>query len=267
MFYGRKRKTSKKGAKRPYRRAAKRTGKSSAKYIANICKKVISRKAENKIWFDYATNVVIPTANLSVPVYRNLCPIVAQAVGKSNRTGNEITVKNGMIRGHINILPYNAITNPFPVPVYVKMWIVSAKGINTNLLSATTIASDFLDVINASIGLQGNMLDIDLTLNRDSWTLHAQRVVKIGAGFTNTTTNLPVSGGGYFDNSPMSVPFYFNFGKHLKTLKYDDSNPPYACINRNLFIVFQSVNADGSTPAGYTPAEFHYSTRVEYEDM
>lgn len=265
MYARRRRAAPKKGAKRPYRRAGKRTGKSSTKLITSICKKIISRKAENKAWFDYATNVVIPTASNSVPVYRNLLPTIAQGTGHTGRIGNEILVKRAMIRGHINILPYNSITNPFPVPVFVKMWLVSAKGINTNNLSNTVIASDFFDVVNGSVALQGSMLDIDFTVNSSAWTLYAQKTVKIGAGFTNTSLNLPVSGGGYFDNSPMTVPFSFNYGKHLKTLKYDDTAT--VATNRNMFLLFQTINCDGSTPAGYTPAEMHYSMRVEYEDM
>lgn len=251
--------------KKPYKRRSVKKPTSTKQMITKICKNIVHRNSENKAWFDYGTNVVIPTASNSVPVYRNVLPLLAQGTGHSNRVGNSISVRNGYIKGRINILPYNPITNPFPVPVFVKMWLISSKIGNTNLLNLTNIATDFFDVVNGSVSFQGTMLDIDFSINKDAWTCHAQKLVKIGAGFTNTTLNLPVSGGGYFDNSPMTAPFYFNFTKHIKNLKYDDTLT--ACTNRNLFLIFQTINCDGSTPAGYTPAEMHYSIRVEYEDM
>jgi len=263
MLNGRKPKTSKKGVKRPYRRAAKRTGKSSAKYITTICKKVISKAAENKAWFNYGTNIQISNTNLGTPVYLNLLPSLTQSVGKSGRVGNEIKVKSGFVRGHINILPYNVTTNPSPPPVYVKIWLVASKTVNTNLFQNTPASTSFFDVVNSSLGFQGNMLDIDWTINKDLFTLYASKTVKLGASFSHSTG--PVSYNSYFDNSPMSVPFSFSFGKHVKTLKYDDTTT--VPTNRNMFLVWQAVNADGSSPTGNVPAEYHYSIRVDYEDM
>jgi hypothetical protein len=65
--------------------------------------------------------------------------------------------------------------------------------------------------------------------------------------------------------SPMSVPFYFNFGKHLHTVKYDDAG--LVSTNKNLFMVLQAVPAIGSTAVGQQLAEYHYSIRVNYEDQ
>jgi len=63
----------------------------------------------------------------------------------------------------------------------------------------------------------------------------------------------------------MSVPFSFSYGKHCKTLKFDDSGP--VPTNRNMFIVFQAVSANGASGGGYIPAEYHYTNRVDYEDL
>ena len=83
----------------------------------------------------------------------------------------------------------------------------------------------------------------------------------MGGSYNITAT---VNNASYFDNSPMSVPFQFNFGRKLGKLVYDEDTT-YAS-NRNMFIVFQVVAANGSNSGGQIMAEYHYTTRVEYED-
>jgi len=256
-----KRKATRRPTKRVYR---KRGG--ARKSITKIVKAVLSRQAENKSWFDYGANQSITIASGgSTPTFKNLLPQLSQGSSASNRIGNEVKVKNAYIRGHVNILPYDAVLNPqqCPPPLYVKMWIVSAKALNTNNLALTNINTTFFDIVSSSTSFQGNMLDIDFTVNKDAWVIHGTKTVKIGAQYTSASG--PITAYAYSDDSPMSAPFSFSFGKNLKTLKYDDSGP--IPTNRNMFIVFQAVAANGANGGGYIPAEFHYTTRVDYEDM
>jgi len=254
-----KRKATRRPTKRVYR---KRGG--ARKSITKIVKAVLSKQAENKSWFDYGLNQTITTSSGGgTPTFKNLLPQLSQGSSASNRIGNEVRVRSGYIRGHVNVLPYDVTLNPLPAPLYVKMWILSAKAINTNNLALTTIGSNFIDLVSSASVLQGNMLDIDFQINKDAWTIHASKTVRIGAGSYVSTG--PMSQTSYFDNSPMSVPFAFSYGKFLKTLKYDDSGP--VPTNRNMFIVFQAVSANGASGGGYIPAEFHYTNRVDYEDF
>jgi len=254
------RKPRAKKAKRSARKPIRKTRKMS---LIKTIKSVISRQAENKCWFDYGINQSIVQASTSCPVFRNLCPLLGQGTQKSQRVGNEVMVKSGYIRGHVNILQYNATTNPLAQPVYVKMWIVSCKTINTNAFSSTPF-NEFFDILNSSAAFQANQLDIIWGVNKDQYTLHATKLIKVGVGYGAGTPNPPALA--YYDNSSMTGSFYFNFGKHLKKLKYDDSDS--IPTNRNLFFVIQAVNCDGSTGStSYSPAEFHYSTEVHYEDM
>jgi len=261
MYASRLQKRKATRARRPVKRVPrKRSGGRTA--ITKIVKSVLSRQAENKAWFDYGANQTITTAGLSTPANKNLIPLLSQGTGHSARVGNEVRVKSGYVRGHVNILPYNASTNPGSLPVCVKIWIVSDKKLNTNTLSSTTIGSNFFDIVNSSTSFQANMLDMDFTVNKDAWIVHATKQFKIGA--SDSTTTGAVTTFGYYDNSPMTMPFYFNIGKYMKTLKYDDATS--TCTNKNMFIIFQAVLADGSTGA-FTTSEFHYSIRVEYEDL
>jgi len=249
-------------AKRPNKRVPrKRSGGRQA--IAKIVKSVMTRQAESKTWFDYGVNQSIITASTSVPTNINLVPQLSQGVQKSQRVGNEVTVKSGYIRGHVNILPYDVTLNNLPVPCYVKIFIVSQKVIQSNTLSDTVISSTFFDIGNSSAAFQGNMLDVGLTIDKDQWVLHGSKTIKLGSGYPSSTG--PVGAAGYFDNSPMSAPFYFNFGKTLKKLKFEDTNTEPT--NRNLWIIFQAVPANGASGASQRMAEFHYSTRVEYTDI
>jgi len=250
-----------KAGKRPYKRVPRKrsTGRQA---ITKIVKSVLSRQAENKVWTDYGVNQSITTASSTVFTNKNLLPTLSQGLTATNRIGNEVKVRSGYIRGHVNILPFNGTTNNLALPVYVKMWVISARALNTTNLTATNIASSFFEIGGGAAGPQGNMLDIDLTPNKDSWVIHYTKTVRLGVGYATGTTVPTIS---YFDNSPMSAAFQFNFGKKLSTLKYDElvTSPTNKCM----WLAFQCVNADGSNATGQVQAEFHYTTRVEYEDM
>lgn len=249
--------------KKSTRRVARKST-SARKSIVKIVKSVISRQAENKVWADYGVNQTITSAAGTNPIARNLLPTLSPGTGIQGRVGNEIRVKSGYVRGHCNLLPYNASTNSLPLPCYIKMWVCSSRLLNTTSISATNISTTFFEAGGTSAGFQGNMLDIDFSTNKDMWVVHYTKTIKLGAGYVLSATS-PVSGGSFFDNSSMSLPFQFNFGKKINGLKYEESIT--SPTNKNMFLVFQVVSADGAAAGGQVMAEFHYTTRVEYEDM
>ena len=251
-----RRTTPKKSVKRISRKSS-----SSNKNITKIVKSVMSKQIENKVWFDYGLNQSIVTVSGSTPNSKNLMPLPAQGTGASNRIGNEIRVKSGYIRGHVNILPYDSLLNPLPLPLYLKMWVVSCKDTNVTTLSSTGIASNFFDIINSSVGFQANLLDMDFSPNKSNWIIHHTKICKLGVGYASATG--PVAVNQYYDNSPMSVPFYFNIGKNMNLIKYDDNATP---TNKNMFIIFQAVPANGANAAGLVTCEYHFTLRIQYED-
>jgi len=255
-------------AKKIYRTRVRRYRRKPAKKISTAVKtfvrKAISRNIENKCWYTYGANSSLITATPTTnPTHANLLPTnFLQGTGKSQRIGNEITIKKAYIRGRINLLPYNATTNPLSAPILVKMWVVSNKLSNTFIPTVASNWASFFDTVNSAVAFQNSPLDMILDVNKDAWTLHASKTFKLGAG--SMTSTGPVGSSAYFDNSSMSVPFYFNYGKYIKKVKYDDAltNNP---TNRNLYLVLQAVNADGTSTA-QIPAETHFSTTVIYED-
>lgn len=233
-----------------------------SKGVRSYVKRAIKGSAETKTFIEAHVNQSITGASSSsAPTYRNLLPQITQGVGKSQRVGNAVSVSSGTIKGRVNILPYNSLTNPAPAPVLIKMWLLSS--IVTNAPAVGTIASwsSFFDINNSSQGFQNNVLDLYLPTNKDLWRIHATKQVKIGASASSNAIPSPNS---FYDSSPMSVPFSFSYGKHIKTLKYDDTTAPPT--NKNLFLLFQVVNADG-TNTSLISAEYHAVNIINYKDM
>jgi len=253
---------NKKLAKKPYKkRATKRTARVGVA-VKQYVKRALAKEIENKESYIYAANVGIGSNPSTAPVMSRLTPTISQGLGKSQRIGNEVIVKSGYVKGYLNLKPYNSLTNPYLGPIFVKMWLVSCKATNSSNLSDTDITNTFFDVNNANVGFQANMLDMLFRINKERWTLHASKTVKIGF---STIRTADAGASGTADNSPFSVPFSFNIGKHLGRLKFEDAgNIP---TNKNLWIVYSCANADGTVGSAVeTPAEIHYVYNWNYTD-
>lgn len=257
-FYGKKRVNRKRVG------ARKRVSRPKiSKAIKSYVKRAVHTNIENKSIINYGANLAITTSYGGLlPSTLNLVPTVAQGTTNSQRLGNEIKLKRAYVKGFVNLLPYNATTNPMISPLWVRMFLVRSKYINTNLINNTDVNSSFLNGGASNVPLQGNTLDMLFGINTDTWILLQSKVFKIGqSAFNGTSGDTP-----WGDNSSMSKQFYFNFGKHLKKpLKYPDGSN--VCQNHNLFLVTQVVRADGTTPTtNQQPAEFHYFMEHQYED-
>jgi len=252
------RKNNKMG-KKPYKkRATKRTAR-VGDAVKQYVKRALAKEIENKEIYTYGANIGIGANPGLVPVVSRLSPSISQGLGKSDRIGAEVIVKSATIKGYVNLKPYDGATNPYVAPMYVKMWLVSCKETNSGSIADTALASTFFDVNNANLGIQGNMLDMLFRINKERWTLHATKTLKLGFA------NVPGLATGISDNSPFSAPFQFNFGKHLGRLKFEDG----ATIptNKNCWIVFTAAKADGSAGSSTADfAEFHFVTSWNFTD-
>jgi len=250
-------------AKRPVRKRIYRKKVGVSKSVKAYVKRTISSNIENKIHVDYATNQNIVTAAGGTNfTHRGLLPALSQGVTANQRIGNEVKVKSAIVRGSLNLLLYNAITNPNPVPAYVMVWIVRSK-LKNQLFSSSNAPNDFFDIGNSAVGPQGNLLDTMFPINKQSWICYYKRKFKIGAG---VTTGGNISGNP--DNSSFCQSFYINYTKHLKKLKYDDSTTGGQTIpvNTNINIVFQCVSCDGQASSAFVMSEYHMTNTIIYED-
>jgi hypothetical protein len=231
--------------------------------VKQYCKRLISKKKENRQLITTHLNQSLNTViSGSAPTsFINLLPQPIRNANDDGRIGNTITVKEGIIKGHVNLLPFNSVSNPIVAPLYVKMWVVSCKKNNTDALVDTGIAANFFDGNSASLGFQQNMLDLHLPNCKEWWTVHYTKIIKLGLGSgTNTYLSTQVS---VNDNSSFTAPFYFNWGRKVRgSLKYLDSAA--APTNRNLWLIFTAVAADG-TSTTITGAEYHAVNKTQFE--
>lgn len=243
-----------------YKPKMMRGSSSLRKYV----KQAIAYMAEKKVVINHGENVAISVAvGATTPVALSLAPSIAQGTSQNQRIGNQVKVTKASIRGHIGLLPYNALLNPQPAPVHVKMWLCRYKKLNTDTIGSTDIMSAFFDTGAGVAGFQGNIFDIEAFPNNDSWEVVTTKTVKIGA--SAGTNTIPSTNAQYFDNSPSVTPFEFEFGSKLGVCLFNDAT--LIPTNKNLFLVFQPVLSTGVASANLVPAELHYALKVEYIDL
>lgn len=187
----------------------------------------------------------------------NILPQLSQSTSQVGRIGNEVNVTKGVIRGLVNLLPYNSVTNPLCIQ-RVRIMVLSMKDDNSGTLSTTGI----WQYGNSALDLQANLGDTMYCINKDKFVKYYDKTFALGSPSQSSLTNNLA--GQHFSNDKFQIPFYFDFSKHLKSkLKFNDSTS--ICTNRNMFLWITSVNADGSATA-VTPAEAHVFLDLSFED-
>lgn len=241
---------------------AKRTYKSTPG-LRKAVKEAMTKLAEKKAVVASAANVSLAAATGGIPVSLTLTPAIAQGVGQNQRVGNQVRVTKTVVRGHIAMRPYDASANPRPAPILVKMWLCRYKKLNTAALASTDIATSFFDTGSSVTGMTGNILDMELFPNTDSWEVIQTKTVKVGA--SSLTTSVPSANATYFDNSSSVVPFEFSCGSRIGLCTFNDTS--LDPTNKNMFLIFQPSQADGSGTTNLTPAEISYAYMCEYIDV
>ena len=253
--------------KAPARKYPKRVYKKRSTSFVKRVKRIIHSQLENKVLSGYAANQSIVNAgSITDPTRIILTPAITQGAGANQRTGNAVRVVKAHARGYVNLKPYNATNNSQSSPLYVKMWLCRRQTTNLTISSAptTTDYAQFFQTGNSAVPFQSNMLDMTLFVNKDYWNVLATKTIQlcnVGYGSQASASNIAPG------SSNVSAPFYFNLTKHLGLCKYNDNNASYLPTNKELFLVFQAVLADGSISGGILDAcEFHYAVQYEYED-
>lgn len=267
-------KTSRRGKKIVYRK--KRLFKKSikknpilkSKSFSSAVKKVVHRMAENKtITADAANESIQPCDGVTAaPYFINLLPSLGQGVTQGTRIGDQVRVVKNHIKGYINLLPYNATTNPYASPIIVKMWVVSWKYANTAFTQpALADFSTFFQRGSATSNFTGGMLDMVRDVNTDAWTVHTTRTFQLNAALSGS---IVVSAGVYQGQSGQYTHKYsIDLTKYAKLLKYNDVTP-LTPTNRNLYMVVQTLRADGASAGASTVyCENHWQNTFYFEDF
>lgn len=239
-------------------------------------KRIIHNMAENKTWTNVVQNLSLTpaiTGSLSTtsqnPWNYNLLPQLSQGTGSTGRIGNQVRVVKNVIKGFVNIKPYDATINTMNCPYQVKIYVFSIKTY-TNFLGDMVYSNwaQFFRINNADTGFYGTMLDMIMPVNDEIFTLHTTRTFQLSSApflVGNGTSNQGYSS----PSGRWSVPFSIDVTKYARILKYDD-NTSARVTNKSLIIAAQVVKQDGSTNPYLVAndlAEIHFMHDVRYEDL
>lgn len=248
------------------KRALKRVSRPRNTLIKTI-KSVLHSQIEDKIYTTYGSNNSIKTCQAAIPYFVPLVPLVNQGVGDNQRIGNSVNVVSGKIRGYINLKPWNSVTAPYSNDVYVKFWLGKRKG-STNQNTALTVTdfSTFFNLNASAAAFQGNMLDMMFYPNTETWTIFNTKQQMLSNGNNLQYAAQSAQAGANSASARCSVPFSFDFTKHLGKLLFDDNVSGYP-TNKELYLFMTAVDAQGTTYGNTTElAELHYVLDIKYED-
>lgn len=245
----------------PRRRRYARKPRANTKLKA-LVKRMIAKSTEVKSVETNINNSSILTASYNS--YTMLLP-TSQGVGANNRVGNMICPKSLTIKGHVNMLPYDATTNSAQVPIMVVLWVVKARFTNS-----TTTAPDFQQLLqdNGSSGTFNQLpTDVYRSINTDNFIPCAKRVFKLGTAVqAYQAGGSGQSQGGFYSSHgfPYARSFSMNLTKFLKKqIKYNDTNN--ACTNDNLWLVAAAIQCNGGV-VNQVPAEMHFHQQFKFTD-
>jgi len=190
---------------------------------------------------------------------------IAQGVGQGSRVGNSIKIRKVTLSYVIRPLPYDAVTNPNPVPVEVQLLLGYVK----NTPSYVPIGGDVAQIFQSGNTTQApfsNLRDIIAPINSDYWTIKKRWTHKIGYSANNGTGGS--AGAQYNSNND----FHLNAKKVLditsmmtSTVKFNDAT--IGSTTRNLYLMFYAVAATGATVgANFLMASIDYWIDFHYED-
>lgn len=220
-----------------------------------VKKTVAGHPTQKMVDTNYADQPMLET--LGVGSFAILVPQIPRGDSEANRDGNTVRVRSLIVRGHVNVTPYNVATNILRTPHFARIWI---GRLQSTILSP--IAGDIAGLleINAGAGAwQGLPIDLHTRTNNDLWKIVYTKTFKLGNNGDNPAFQV-YSG----SDHKLSGTFRFNLTKKLpKVLKFDDG--VNACTNAQYYI-FGAVCALDRTQLGplEAPSQWHAVSTLTY---
>lgn len=258
---------------RPMRKSRKRAKRTPKKALKKTIRQVIARTAEVKQvdLYVYSDSLTFYTGGSYLP--NNCFPLspytsylnLSQGVSQGQRVGNKVRTVSLIMKGSLNALAYDAIYNPKPQPVIVKMWVYYAKASPTTL---TPPAFDWFQLGGTSAPMTGYLTDLWAPINTDQYTVLKTKIFKIGNSIASGTGNQPGAQSYANNDYKLNALFSFNLTKLCpKIVRYNDNTTQPS--SRILLMAIQCVQADGSLPASaaQTPVNLSYMMTYRYSDI
>jgi len=267
-----RRKTYKRRA--PKRRVYKRKAPAK-KAIRRVVKQVLARREEPKTYaiLNNVRNLYTSTSsslnfdfnNIGSCAWGSGAVVLSQGTGQGARVGNQVRLKKMTFKGSIHPMPYNASTNPSPIPLACRMILFRQREAPTSAPSIIASA-DIFQYGNTVQGLQDELVDLWLSTNKDKYTIVADRKFKVG--YSSTTGTGGSAGSSYFANNDFKMLYNFSFDvtKHLpKVTRFNDNNS--TPTTNNLYYAVWYTAPDGTgIPANRICAQMQYVVEATYTD-
>lgn len=257
---------------------AKKVPKTIKRYVSRMIHQNLENKRMTTEFTKNLYNISGGVANFQPNNIIPLCPnsatggiyTITQGVGQQQRVSNSLSVRKAYLRGILVPTPYNAVSNPTPAPLDVKMWIFSTKRNVVQMTQAdiyTLLNSTFFANGNTSIGLLGSLYDAITPINKDVFNIHYQRTIKLGyAGYTGVT------GGSSATDPKASNDYKLNFKMTIditrwlpKKMLFNDTDS--GTTSKQVYCVFEPLNYNGSAMTSVTsPCAFIGGIDLHYED-
>jgi len=160
-------------------------------------------------------------------------------------------------------MPYQAITNPTPTPLMVRLWIFTRK----DYQNLPPDLSAFFQAGNSSVAPIGNILDYNYQINTDIYTVYKTVDFKLGyAAFVAAPGGIGASG--YYSNndSEMVDMRTIDITPWIpKTIDWNDATTtPYS---KPVYFTIEAVAQDGTTQSSGTYGmQMNYQVILEYSD-
>jgi hypothetical protein len=188
---------------------------------------------------------------------------ITQGDGQGDRVGNKIRIKRALLKMASWVMPYQAVTNPTPTPLLVRLWIFRVKNSNT----IPTTLPNFFQAGNSSTTPTGNIIDYNYNINTDVYQVYKTVDFKLGyAAFVASPGGLGPYG--YYSNNDFSMsdlrtidctPWISKSMDFNDTTSLPTSNPLYFWV--------EAVSADGTTQSSGTYGmQMDYQVILEYSD-
>lgn len=237
-----KRKTYKKYVKRPVSLAVKKFVQRSIKVASE--NKVVNWSYNAELFNFNATGSQWYTYNFHQlsPNVTNL--VISQGVGQGQRIGNNIKTVKAILKFAICPNPYNATSNPTVVPTNIRIIIFSSKNHPVQIPPFSQFQNHLFQAGNSSNGPLNNLMDQLNELNRDIFTIHYDKMIKVGNAWNSLVQATPQG----FNNNDykLNVMRKINITKYLpKVYQYNDTtNNPTS--GRSVYVMFIQSNAEGT---------------------
>jgi len=156
--------------------------KASKAFKAKV-KAIIEREAEKKqkdSWISQ-TGFGPGTSCLPISLTPNASTLtISQGSGVDQRLGNKVKIHKAMFRGYFSPAVYDALVNPAPQPMFVKMYFLTDKTAPTSATNPSAGGTGFYRQGATTSDMNGAQMDPVKEINTERFTVYGTRIFKVG---------------------------------------------------------------------------------------